>query len=192
MEIADPHPHYERRAFLLIALGWSGAWAWMASRRPDTGPSLPSRVRIARFDARGVATGVVEVDAIRRSDGEWRKLLPPDSYSVLRQKDTEFAGTGQYERFYGDGIYRCFGCATAVFDSKAKFASGTGWPSFTEPIAKENVVEAPSYFFGIEQTEVMCARCRGHLGHVFDDGPPPGNLRYCIDSVALRFAPRVI
>ncbi len=190
--MADSHPHNERRAFLLIALGGSGAYAWVTRGPADTGPALPARVRIAGFDARGVATGVVEVDAIRRSDAEGRKLLPPDSYAVLRQKDTEFAGTGRYERFYGDGIYRCLGCATAVFDSKAKFASGTGWPSFTEPVAKENVVEAPSYFFGIRQTEVMCARCRGHLGHVFDDGPPPLGLRYCIDSVAVRFIPRLI
>ena len=124
---------------------------------------------------------------MRRSDGEWRKLLPADSYSVTRQKDTEFAGTGKFDRFYEDGIYRCVCCGTALFDSKAKYASGTGWPSFTEPIARENIAEAEVASFGIRETEVKCARCDAHLGHVFDDGPPPAGLRYCMNSVALTF-----
>jgi peptide-methionine (R)-S-oxide reductase len=183
-------PHYERRAFLLIVAAGSGGYVLWARRPVNSGPVLPSRVRIAEFDASGLLTGVVEVGAIRKTDREWMKQLPADSYSVTRQKDTEFAGTGRYDRFYEDGVYRCICCGTAVFDSEAKYASGTGWPSFTEPIAKENVVEAPSAFFGIRETEVKCARCDAHLGHVFDDGPPPSNLRYCIDSVALSFVAR--
>ena len=182
--------HYERRAFLLIVAAGSGCYVLWATRPVNSGPALPSRVRIAEFDASGLLTGVVEVGAIRKTDREWMKQLPADSYSVTRQKDTEFAGTGRYDRFYEDGVYRCICCGTAVFDSEAKYASGTGWPSFTEPIAKENVVEAPSAFFGIRETEVKCARCDAHLGHVFDDGPPPSNLRYCIDSVALSFVAR--
>jgi peptide-methionine (R)-S-oxide reductase len=106
------------------------------------------------------------------------------------KKDTEWAFTGRFYNFHGDGLYRCAGCGTALFDSRAQYNSGTGWPSFTEPIAKENVVEAPDSTFGMAEVEVHCRRCEGHLGHVFDDGPPPGGLRYCIDSVALVFAAR--
>jgi peptide-methionine (R)-S-oxide reductase len=182
--------HYERRAFLVLVAAGSGAYALWARRPATSGSPPPTRVRIAEFDASGLPTGVVEVGVIRKTNSEWMKLLPPDSYSVTRQKDTEFAGTGAYDKFYEDGIYRCICCGTAVFDSKSKYASGTGWPSFTEPIGKENVVEAPSAFFGIRETEVKCARCDAHLGHVFDDGPPPGNLRYCINSIALRFVAR--
>jgi len=191
IEASDQEPHYERRAFVTIVAAALGGYALWARRPANAGPPAPSRVRIAQFDPSGAARGVIEVGVVRKTDSEWIKLLPADSYSVTRRKDTEFAGSGAYDRFYEDGVYRCICCGTAVFDSKSKYASGTGWPSFTEPIAKENVVEAPSAFFGIRETEVKCARCDAHLGHVFDDGPPPGNLRYCINSVAMMFAARV-
>src|SRR5580704_15807261 len=112
-------PHYERRAFLLIVgAAWGGYAVW--ARRPaNAGSPLRSRARIAAFDAGGAPTGVVEVDVIHKTDSEWRKQLPPDSYSVTRRKDTEFAGTGIYDRFYGDGIYHCICCDTPVFDSKS-------------------------------------------------------------------------
>jgi peptide-methionine (R)-S-oxide reductase len=190
LEVSEHQPHYERRAFVAILAAASGGYLLWARRPVRAGPPLKSRVRIAQFDASGRSTGVIEVGVIRKTDSEWMKQLPADSYSVTRKQDTELAGTGAYERFYEDGIYHCVCCGTAVFDSKSKYASGTGWPSFTEPIAKETVVEAPSAFFGIRQTEVKCARCDAHLGHVFDDGPPPENLRYCINSVALTFVAR--
>jgi peptide-methionine (R)-S-oxide reductase len=189
--VSHREPHYERRAFLAIVAAASGGYMLWARRPANSGPPAPSRVRIAEFDASGRSTGVIEVGVIRKTSSEWMKQLPADSYSITRLGDTEFAGTGAYDKFYEDGIYRCICCGSALFDSKSKYASGTGWPSFTEPIAKENVVEAPSAFFGIRETEVKCARCAAHLGHVFDDGPPPGNLRYCINSVALRFVARI-
>jgi peptide-methionine (R)-S-oxide reductase len=181
--------HYERRAFLaLIAVGGCG-YAWWNRGAGKRTSLLPARVRIASFDASGTLTGTAEVDTVRRSDSEWRKVLPADSYSVTRLGDTEFAGTGKYDKFYADGVYRCVCCGTALFDSKFKYASGTGWPSFTRPIAKENVVEAAAAGLVGQETEVRCARCGAHLGHVFDDGPPPDGLRYCINSVALVFEP---
>lgn len=183
-------PQYERRVFLgLVAGGGVAYWLWERGSGKAAAAG-PAPIRIVQFDDSGRETGVVEVDAIRKSNAEWIKLLPADSYSVTRLGDTEFAGTGRFDKFYEDGIYRCICCGTALFSSKAKYASGTGWPSFTEPIAKGNVVERPSAgLFGmIRETEVKCARCDAHLGHVFDDGPPPGGLRYCMNSVALRFA----
>jgi len=138
-----------------------------------------------------VATGKVEmVERIRRSDEEWRLLLPPVSYAVARGQGTEPAFTGRYHDFHGDGIYRCICCGTDLFDSRAKFESGTGWPSFTAPVAPANVALRTDTSYGMERTEVLCPRCDAHLGHVFHDGPPPTGTRFCMNSASLLFVPR--
>ena len=177
-----------RRAFLGIVAAGGAGYVWFATRPVVPGPQVARRVSIVQFDPSGVRLGLVEVDGIRKTDAEWRGSLPLDSYMVLRQKDTELAFAGEFHKSQRPGLYRCAGCETVVFDSRAKYASGTGWPAFTEPAARENVVEGWDVYFGLRRIEVKCARCWGHLGHLFDDGPPPGGLRYCINSVALKFS----
>jgi peptide-methionine (R)-S-oxide reductase len=126
---------------------------------------------------------------IIKTDEEWQKLLTPEQYRITRQKGTEPAGTGKYLHEKRKGIYRCVSCGQPLFRSEAKYDSGSGWPSFTEPIDPESVEEAVDSQHGMIRTEVLCSRCDAHLGHVFTDGPPPKGLRYCIDSEAMEFVP---
>ncbi len=124
-----------------------------------------------------------------KTEEEWREQLTPEQYEVLRRKGTERAGTGKYAYSKDDGMYRCAACGAALFSSDAKFESGTGWPSFTEPAVAENVELAPDRSLFMVRTEVKCRNCGSHLGHVFDDGPGPNGQRYCINSLALDLEP---
>ena len=125
-------------------------------------------------------------ERVEKSDGQWRRELSPEQYAVLRQKGTERPFTGEYDHVFEPGVYHCAGCGKELFRSAAKFDSGCGWPAFSAPSGEDAVEEETDGSHGMSRTEVMCAACGGHLGHVFPDGPGPTGLRYCINSVALR------
>jgi len=133
--------------------------------------------------------GYVMSDEVVKSKEEWKRILTPEQYHILREKGTERAFSGKYAATHEHGIYRCAGCGLDLFRSEDKFESGTGWPSFTRPIAPENVKTELDRSFFTTRAEVLCRRCGGHLGHVFEDGPPPTGLRYCMNSAALQFVP---
>ena len=145
-------------------------------------------VTIVQFNASGKSTGKISVPKLVKSDAEWRQKLSPLAFEVARQAGTERPFTGELLNVHGRGIFRCVCCDTALFSSDTKFDSGTGWPSFWQPIARENVIETTDRTLGMSRTAVSCKQCDAHLGHVFDDGPQPTGLRYCMNSVSMTFA----
>jgi peptide-methionine (R)-S-oxide reductase len=186
-----------RRGFLVSSTLALAAFALgctregVAATTPDAKPAgarPPGKVTLVEFDNNGRRLTTASVAKVARTDEAWRRQLSPAAYQVTRRAGTERPFSGKYNDHHAAGVYRCICCDTALFDARTKFESGTGWPSFWQPIAAQNVVEHEDRKLGMVRTEVTCARCDAHLGHVFDDGPRPTGLRYCMNSVALTFA----
>jgi len=189
---------FSRRAFIFGGAAAASAVVFATVNKmgadaladPPDGDVKPLKVTVVEFGEDGKRLRSIERDKIIKSKDEWKKLLSADSYQVTRRAATEAPESGELVHEHHAGIFRCVCCENALFDSKTKFESGTGWPSFWEAIAKENVYERLDASLGQVRREVKCTLCDAHLGHLFSDGPDPTGLRYCMNSVALRFYER--
>jgi peptide-methionine (R)-S-oxide reductase len=182
-----------RRVFLAGGATTAAGLAFFSLRKEPVveasgaGNQTPKMVTVVNFSDDGKNLGKETIPQVVKTDAEWKAQLGRNSFDITRRADTEMAYTGATWNEHSKGIFRCICCDLALFSSSTKFDSGTGWPSFWAPIAKENVVDAGDNSLGMERTEVKCKLCNAHLGHVFPDGPPPTGLRYCMNSAAMKF-----
>lgn len=196
-ELGRDSGQVRRRAFLVASASALGGIMLWSLRRPhvlqvsaSAATETPQEVTIVQFSDDGKKLKTVRLPKVVKSEDEWRKLLSPNAFDITRHADTEFAYSGTYWNLHDKGLYRCICCDNALFASETKFDSGTGWPSFWKPIAPDNVTTTTDNSVGMTRTAVSCTLCDAHLGHVFDDGPEPTGLRYCMNSASLRFVKR--